>query len=373
MYNLYDILVISGSVIGLFMSLSIATSPFFRSNANMYLSVSVLLLTIILFTGWLNTYTGIIGLVRAIMWELLVPITLLYYFLIRINHRIINNSKFKFLYIPFFVFLIFDIWVEFDFSLDLFQVTDYMDLNTVQLVFDVESWLALLLCYGSMIYACILIRKSKTEKSIRQWLLRLNYMLLVIISLWFCQELGKIFFESTYDDQIIWVCISMLFFFVLYVGIFKLQIAVEHAEIHKIRLMQKQNAVKENDCSEDFADITKIEKSDFYNQLSSLLENDEMYKNPLLSRHDLAVEMGVSEGYLSKRVNQEFGKSVIHLINDYRISEAKRLLCDSEFKKYSIEAISLEAGFKSKSVFYSAFKSATNMSPGVFRKHHFES
>ncbi|WP_370449464.1 AraC family transcriptional regulator [Aquimarina sp. BL5] len=33
-----------------------------------------------------------------------------------------------------------------------------------------------------------------------------------------------------------------------------------------------------------------------------------------------------------------------------------------------MEAIGLEAGFKSKSVFYSTFKTNLSMSPGAFRK-----
>ncbi|WP_344820962.1 AraC family transcriptional regulator [Aquimarina gracilis] len=41
---------------------------------------------------------------------------------------------------------------------------------------------------------------------------------------------------------------------------------------------------------------------------------------------------------------------------------------DPVFHKYSVEAIGLEAGFKSKSAFYSTFKASLGMSPGAFRK-----
>ncbi len=100
------------------------------------------------------------------------------------------------------------------------------------------------------------------------------------------------------------------------------------------------------------------------------MEQDKWYKNPLLSRLDLATELNISEGYLSQTVNQELEKSIIQLLNEYRFTESKELLQNESFRKYSIEAIGLESGFKSKSVFYDVFKSSTGMSPGEFRKRH---
>lgn len=100
------------------------------------------------------------------------------------------------------------------------------------------------------------------------------------------------------------------------------------------------------------------------------MEQDKWYKNPLLSSLDIATELNISEGYLSQTVNQELGKSIVQLLNEYRINESKELLQNEFYRKYSIEAIGLESGFKSKSVFYDAFKMSTGMSPGEFRKQH---
>jgi AraC-like DNA-binding protein len=98
------------------------------------------------------------------------------------------------------------------------------------------------------------------------------------------------------------------------------------------------------------------------------MEDEELYKNPLLSRLDLATRLEKSEGYLSQIINQEINKSVIQFVNEYRIEAAKNLLQDPVFNKYSIEAIGMEAGFKSKSAFYNAFNLSLNMSPGAYRK-----
>ncbi len=99
-----------------------------------------------------------------------------------------------------------------------------------------------------------------------------------------------------------------------------------------------------------------------------VMDEEELYKNPLLNRLDLATRLGTSEGYLSQIINQEINKSIIQFVNEYRIEAAKNLLQDPIFNKYSIEAIGMEAGFKSKSTFYNTFNASLNMSPGAFRK-----
>ena len=44
------------------------------------------------------------------------------------------------------------------------------------------------------------------------------------------------------------------------------------------------------------------------------------------------------------------------------------MLLDATFDQYSLVALGMEAGFKSKSAFYAAFKKQTNMTPAAFLK-----
>ena len=171
----------------------------------------------------------------------------------------------------------------------------------------------------------------------------------------------------TFSNQIIWASISILLWFVLYYGIFKLQIAIERKEIRDIIEKSKKNSIHQEPLKEN---TIKIQQSKYTTQFIKMMEQDKLYKNPLLSRLDIATELNISEGYLSQTVNQELQKSIIQLLNEYRIAESKKLLQNESFGKYSIEAIGLESGFKSKSVFYNAFKMSTGMSPGEFRKQH---
>ena len=57
-------------------------------------------------------------------------------------------------------------------------------------------------------------------------------------------------------------------------------------------------------------------------------------------------------------------------VNQYRVNEVKKMLCDPTFNKYNIESIGLEAGFSSKTTFFNVFKKFTGMTPKEFKKQH---
>ena len=73
--------------------------------------------------------------------------------------------------------------------------------------------------------------------------------------------------------------------------------------------------------------------------------------------------------YLSKAINKNRNKTFVEFINEYRVTEAKRLLCGKEIEFLTIEAIGLEAGFNSKSTFFRVFKQQTGVTPQFFMKN----
>ena len=52
-----------------------------------------------------------------------------------------------------------------------------------------------------------------------------------------------------------------------------------------------------------------------------------------------------------------------------RVEKAKLLLKDAAYRDYTIDAISFESGFHSKSAFYRAFKKVTKTTPADFRRN----
>jgi len=113
---------------------------------------------------------------------------------------------------------------------------------------------------------------------------------------------------------------------------------------------------------EDEEAISILEK------LKEVMQQRELYKNSNIKLNDVAKELSISTHRLSQLLNDNLGKSFAQYINEYRIAEAKTLI--SKKIEYTLEAIGYEAGFSSRSAFYSTFKKLTGITPAAFRDSH---
>ena len=86
----------------------------------------------------------------------------------------------------------------------------------------------------------------------------------------------------------------------------------------------------------------------------------------------LAALLPTSQKKLSILLNKHLNTNFYDYINGYRIAEAKLMFQHKTYNAYSIEGISEECGFKSKSSFYRVFKKETGQSPGTYRKKFLE-
>lgn len=84
-----------------------------------------------------------------------------------------------------------------------------------------------------------------------------------------------------------------------------------------------------------------------------------------LTVSQLARQLGIPARELSRAINQGRGKNFFEFISAYRIAEARRrLLADTD---QTILQVMYDSGFNSKSVFNTAFKRTTGMTPSEFR------
>lgn len=105
-----------------------------------------------------------------------------------------------------------------------------------------------------------------------------------------------------------------------------------------------------------------------YKNLIEYFEKDKPFLNSNLKIEDVALELNTTQKNLSSVVFENSGVRFITFVNKYRVSEALKLLADSRFRNYKIEAIAREAGFGSKVSFYSAFSQITGLKPGDYRE-----
>lgn len=118
---------------------------------------------------------------------------------------------------------------------------------------------------------------------------------------------------------------------------------------------------------------SESEKSDMtfeeYEKLTEAIRHDKIFANPDLTITDLAAQLKIPAKRLSKMINQ-FGKMNFNrFINELRVEEAKNLLVNPKNDHLTIEGIGYQAGFKSKTVFNTFFKSTVGMTPSAYKKN----
>jgi AraC-like DNA-binding protein len=114
--------------------------------------------------------------------------------------------------------------------------------------------------------------------------------------------------------------------------------------------------------------LTDERSAEIARQLLDLMDSEKPYLNPELTLMELAAKLAISPHNLSQVFNCEIKKSFFDFVNEYRVGEAKKLLNSSQYGHYSILGIALEAGFNSKSAFYTAFGKHAGMTPSEFKK-----
>jgi AraC-like DNA-binding protein len=103
-------------------------------------------------------------------------------------------------------------------------------------------------------------------------------------------------------------------------------------------------------------------------KLEQLMSSVRVYQDPDLDVDGLADSMGVSSRSLSALINGHYGKNFYEFVNEYRVSEAKRLLEDGDASSMTIQQVFESAGFNSKSTFNTFFKKATGSTPSEYRR-----
>ena len=118
----------------------------------------------------------------------------------------------------------------------------------------------------------------------------------------------------------------------------------------------------------EYSNLDEAQKDKLLERLQRYMVEAQPYRAPELSIGQLSEQLGTSTSYLSQVINERLDVNFVDFINRYRVEDAKRLLHDPAYAHYAITALGYEAGFNSKSTFYTAFKRFTKTTPGKFRQ-----
>lgn len=100
-------------------------------------------------------------------------------------------------------------------------------------------------------------------------------------------------------------------------------------------------------------------------RIERAMQAEQLYLEPNLSLNKLARHLGEHANYVSQVINTTLQSTFFDYVNRWRINAVlPRVKDDSE----TIVAIAYEAGFNSRSSFYTAFKKVTGMTPTEYRR-----
>jgi len=105
---------------------------------------------------------------------------------------------------------------------------------------------------------------------------------------------------------------------------------------------------------------------ELYNDIIKYLEENKPFKNSDFNAHALAKALNTNVTYISKAISAGGKGNFNMLISNFRINYVKSMLDNGALKKYTIDYIYAEAGYKYRSTFNSAFKNLTGMTPSEY-------
>lgn len=140
----------------------------------------------------------------------------------------------------------------------------------------------------------------------------------------------------------------------------------------QIQEKEKQGSIIEPNEKYTKSTLSDDQKSKIISQLQEFIKSEKPFKDPFLGIDSLASSLNTNRSYLSQIINEFYQQNFYSFINDLRVKEARRLLANPEYRKWSIEGIARQVGFNSKSSFNTAFKKFTGVTPSFFVKTIYE-
>ncbi|WP_422105229.1 helix-turn-helix transcriptional regulator [Winogradskyella sp.] len=391
MMTIFDYILLVAMAQGYILAFFLLTSRYYRSKANQCLAYALIILStqsILDILGQFYQTTNPITefFVNDLSYDFLVYVPLFYFFLLSSKPKASLKAHY-YLVLPFIIDSIANLVIVSTYNLE-----EIMDNSAIQLFYDVEGIVSLLfnlfLCYKSY----RLIRNHVNHSASRSHLFRIWNSTLALLVLWIIVTIISLINEDILIViTILYAVIAVWIFWMIYNGVVNLNLIYDRHGIRE-RLLTQSNgadqqyqlndANKTNERNAEYIDIAKaqpavselknpsnIQKlSKHFTEMKAVMAKEKLYRDEDLSIEDIAKRFGLSSGYISQIIKKSANKNFPTWINDYRVAEAKMMLSDTAFDNYTILAIGLEAGFKSKSAFYAIFKKTTGLTPSQFRQ-----
>lgn len=113
---------------------------------------------------------------------------------------------------------------------------------------------------------------------------------------------------------------------------------------------------------------SKEECDVLYEKLNRYMQDEKPYMKKDLKIGDLADSLDTSSHSLSYLFNQHLNISYYDFVNDWRITEFKKLVAEDTSSKYTLDVLADLCGFSSRTSFFRSFKKSTGITPNEYIK-----
>ena len=124
---------------------------------------------------------------------------------------------------------------------------------------------------------------------------------------------------------------------------------------------------EKSDVKYERSGLTEVDSEKFIKKLENFMRLEKPFLNPDLTIQMLASELNISRHHLTQILNEKLNKNFYSYINEFRVEEVKEQLKNPEYENYTLLALALKAGFKSKSTFNDFFKKYVGMTPSQYK------
>jgi AraC-like DNA-binding protein len=101
----------------------------------------------------------------------------------------------------------------------------------------------------------------------------------------------------------------------------------------------------------------------FADRIERYMQEKELFRQQGISVYELASALGLPSSNLSFILNRHYGQRFNDFINTCRVNYVIERFKEENWKELTMEALAYEAGFSSRSVFFTSFKKSTGLNP----------
>ena len=159
---------------------------------------------------------------------------------------------------------------------------------------------------------------------------------------------------------------TILIYWIGFKGLFRFRIKEDRIELRRNLKLKAGQILGEKKSIGETVHGSNKQKEQF-EKVNAMVVSQRLYLDPYLSLDSLARIAQLSSGYLSSLINNYSESNFSDYINKFRVEQAKNLIDNEDFNKYTVVSIGLESGFNSKSTFYKAFRKFTGVTPTEYK------